>query len=497
MPISDLPTKRICIVGAGPCGLIALQVILDSPEFRNGRWMPTVFEAREGLGGIWNPASAMNSTDPPLSPIYDSMTTNIPHPVMAYNAFPFPHSTPLFPPASTVQRYLEAFASHFHLRPHIHLNTTVEDAKWDKKRCVWQIRTRKTHTTTELLFDYLIVANGHFRKPRFPDISGLSAWVEARKAYHSAWYRRPSDVTLSDATKVLVMGNGPSGMDISAELALNRKTVIQSTNGAVPSSGESAKHGAIARFDDVVSGTVVFEDGTTEKNVDKVILCTGYEFDIPFLSSIVKNSRLSIPESADDVDPTALHSMIQNSSYHLYPLAKHIFPLIERTVPSTRLAFMGLLLRGTPFSLFEAQAHAIVSVFRDPHLLDIDKELTEVSKKHNQLIGHYGMMKRLTVESAKDWHRPTEPESFVYRDTLYELAGSKMRVTGWEKDMWKWKVELRKEWKRLEERGESGLWVNGVGEALHSQEGWVRLMYRILDMARVETKQVVRPNDDP
>ncbi len=45
--------KRICIIGAGPSGLAALKVIRDAEEFKTGIWLPTVFEARDKIGGIW------------------------------------------------------------------------------------------------------------------------------------------------------------------------------------------------------------------------------------------------------------------------------------------------------------------------------------------------------------------------------------------------------------------------------------------------------------
>jgi cation diffusion facilitator CzcD-associated flavoprotein CzcO len=50
----DVPqTKSICIIGAGPAGLAALKIILDSPQYKAGLWIPTAFEARNKIGGVW------------------------------------------------------------------------------------------------------------------------------------------------------------------------------------------------------------------------------------------------------------------------------------------------------------------------------------------------------------------------------------------------------------------------------------------------------------
>ena len=46
-------TKRICVIGSGSSGLVALKVIKDTPQFKSGQWNAVAFEARDGIGGIW------------------------------------------------------------------------------------------------------------------------------------------------------------------------------------------------------------------------------------------------------------------------------------------------------------------------------------------------------------------------------------------------------------------------------------------------------------
>jgi cation diffusion facilitator CzcD-associated flavoprotein CzcO len=142
--------------------------------------------------------------DPPLTPLYDSMTTNLPHPIMAYTSFPFPPSTPVFPKASIVQTYLEGYRDHFHLSPYIRLNTTVSDIHWDAESKVYKIALSTGET---LSFDFIVVANGHNRVPIYPKTPGLSKWLQEGKASHSAWYRSPHNL----GNIVLVVGDGLSG----------------------------------------------------------------------------------------------------------------------------------------------------------------------------------------------------------------------------------------------------------------------------------------------
>ena len=37
----------------GPVGLGALKVVKDAPQFKEGKWKVTAYEAREKIGGIW------------------------------------------------------------------------------------------------------------------------------------------------------------------------------------------------------------------------------------------------------------------------------------------------------------------------------------------------------------------------------------------------------------------------------------------------------------
>jgi cation diffusion facilitator CzcD-associated flavoprotein CzcO len=48
-----LKPQRICIVGAGAAGLAVLKAIVDTPQHKAGVWVPSAFEAREEIGGVW------------------------------------------------------------------------------------------------------------------------------------------------------------------------------------------------------------------------------------------------------------------------------------------------------------------------------------------------------------------------------------------------------------------------------------------------------------
>ncbi|KAF5379214.1 hypothetical protein D9615_005880 [Tricholomella constricta] len=476
---SDDGTKTICIIGAGPAGLAALKVVLESPQHKAGQWKATAFEARDRIGGVWLPAPPTD--DPPLTPLYESLTTNLPHPIMAFTSYSFPPATPLFPHANLVHKYLDDYADHFLLRTHIQLNTTVTSVTRSPSNSNWHV-TLSTGFT--LPFDLVVVCNGHYRIPRYPNIPGIASWLTSGRATHSAWYRHPHN--LGDT--VLVVGAGPSGQDISAEMRTAARSVIHSVSGA-PSedTGNLKRRGRVTHFGSSDDGQVTFEDGSTESGINHCILATGYEVSFPFLAP-----DIICPEIPPPVPP--LPRDVYNSTYGVFPLAKHIFPL-QSAFPPSSLAFLGLLVRVAPFPIMEAQARAVLHAFADPESLEPMQEAVDIMSRYEELRDGVGDS---PLAIAKAWHRFEPLQQFEYRDALYDFfkpaegdlgpvwddkeskgveSGRYTKVPQWEKEAYLNKDVLRKAWLRLEETGEAEKWVKGVGEGgLHE---WIEMMQKL------------------
>ncbi|THU93409.1 FAD/NAD(P)-binding domain-containing protein [Dendrothele bispora CBS 962.96] len=522
-PLADGNDIKICIIGGGgAAGLASLKTILDSPQFKRGAWQVTAYEAREGLGGVWLPAPP--TSNPPATPMYDSLTTNLPHPVMAFSSFWFPPSTPVYPKAVYVQRYLEAYAEHYKLKPYIKLNTQVQnvtriqDSVSSKKKWKAELSTGETE-----LFDFVMVCNGHYNEPRYPAVLGVGKWLEAGKAIHSAWYRSPESIP-GKMKKILIVGAGPSGSDITHELGFSdvAETVLHSITGG----GGSQDSNRVQMRDRVVEfrgdDEVLFGDGTIEKGVDFVILATGYQYTFPFFknSGIFKNG---IPPAVPPIPGD-----LWDSTYNVFPLAKHLFPLsitastgsLVSSSPDPSLAFLCLLVRVAPFPVLEAQARAVVHVFGNPHTLDSTREAVDVVSRYEEL--------RIRVSTAtgsiKDeeherrmiahiWHKFEGHQQFDYRDELYAFADAsqypnsgpdavegisgRVLVEPWEKVMCDETAILRRFWVELEKRGEAESWLKGVGES-GGDEGrreWVTLLERMLKAAREEEQLELKDED--
>ncbi|KAK7441817.1 monooxygenase [Stygiomarasmius scandens] len=516
-PVNARDIKKICIIGGGgSAGLASLKTILDTPQFKRGIWQTTAYEAREGLGGVWLPAPPTST--PPATPMYDSLTTNLPHPVMAFSSFWFPPATPVYPKAVYVQRYLEAYAEHYGLNSYIELNTCVETVSRipDSDMAQSQRKWKVTLSTGKIeYFDFVMVCNGHYHEPRYPAVSGLEKWLETGKAMHSAWYRNPENLP-GKMQKILVVGAGPSGSDICHEVALSdaAEMVLHSISGGGGSkdSGKIWTRGRVTEFRD---DEVVFDDGTVEKGVDFVILATGYQLSFPFFkdSGLFKNGVPPVvPPIPED---------LWNSTYNVFPLAKHLFPLASTDSPTSSpdpsLTFLCLLVRVAPFPVLEAQARAVVHVFGNPHTLDPTREAVDVVSRYEELKARVSGSN--TDEDherrmiAHVWHKFEGHQQFDYRDELYAFADAssypvsgpdavegisgRILVEPWEKLMCDETAILRKFWVELEKRGEAEKWLKGVGESdgAEGRKEWVGLLEKMLKAAREEEKLELKEED--
>ena len=402
---------------------------------------------------------------------------------MAFAAMPFPPSTPVYPRARVVEDYLDSFISRFDLSPNIRLDTTVDGLERDETNSFWRARlSGPDHANEWLRFDKVVVANGHERLPRYPDIPGLDRWLAAGKATHSAWYRRP----VASGSTILIVGGGPSGGDICTEMAgLPSTTVVyfsvRDPPFYLPRTTKFQYRGLVAEFLAIGEdgrGKVRYDDGTVDE-IDSCILTTGYKMTLPFLpTSLLETSLPPTPI------PPIPKDKLYNSTYHIFPLLKYLFPATDK-YPPTSLAFPGLLHLVSPFPLVEAQAHAMVKLWTSPELLDVDSEVDAVISRYGMLGDRY---EGNELQVAKRYFSFDLPEQFQYRDGLYTLAYGddeeklkKYLSPSWHKTMVWHTPLLMAEWEEMEKSGEAEDFVKGVGEV--SSDEWEEVMRKLLARA--------------
>jgi hypothetical protein len=380
---------------------------------------------------------------------------------MAFSSYWFKPGTPLYPPASTVLEYLQSYAVHFDLLKYVQLNVRVEQAIWKAES--WKVRLSNGHIHR---FDKLIVANGHYGLPRYPAIPGIKHWLDTNRASHSVYFRNELSY---NGQVVLVIGNGPSGQDISAEVAKVARTVYHSTTGGTPNkTGNIHQRGRVIKFKE--DGTVIFDDGGPPSEIiEHAILATGYVMSFPFLPQLRAGPMSEMP-------PLPTHLI--NTSYSLFPLARHLFPLQDDFPPSA-IAFIGLPIRVAPFPLFEAQCRYIVQVYKDAATFDETEESRRVIARFDALCNQWGHKLDLV---AKLWHVFEKGElQFTYRKELLDIANAPAECypEEWALRIYMYKLELRDAWRNLEYEGKADEWVKNVG--IGGRDEWVEMMDRLLD----------------
>jgi hypothetical protein len=269
---------------------------------------------------------------------------------------------------------------------------------------------------------------------------------------------------------IMVVGGGPSAMDICTDMMGVIPLILNSTPGSTPQHGltysnDTKTYRKVGRVVEYRSGgSVLLEDGSIESDIDLVILATGYEVSFPFLPQI----KSGIPSL-----PPPLPNELYNSTYHVFPLAHQLFPL-RGDFPPTSIAFPGLQYRVMPFPLYEDQARAIARVLEDPASLDPLSCAVDIVTRAHTLMREHRTDDPLHI--AREWSRFGLLEPFEYRAQLNAFAGKNWMAPEWEIEFWKNKAVLRREWKAIEQSGKVEEWTKGV----KGMEDWIRICKKLI-----------------
>lgn len=183
-----------------------------------------------------------------------------------------------------------------------------------------------------------------------PVISGLDHFPGP--VLHSHWFRTSDAFTNK---RVLIVGSGPSGIDITITLAPHTTAmyvVYHRTPVSCRLPPNAEQFPSVVKIDP--DGTVHFKNGMS-RQCDAIILCTGYQYSFPFLTA----------ESGIRVE----------AGQRVAPLFKHTFNAVH---PS--MAFVGLNFKVAPFPYFDVQTRFILSMFSGRAQLPPSEEMIQESE---------------------------------------------------------------------------------------------------------------------
>ncbi|XP_032521593.2 senecionine N-oxygenase-like [Danaus plexippus] len=263
-----------CVIGAGYSGLAAARYLQQyGLKF-------TVFERTKYVGGTWrfDPHIGVDEDGVPVSTSqYKYLKINSPRQTMEYDGYPFPDDTPSFVSGVCFYNYIKSFVKQFDLMKNIQLRSYVKSVK--RLEDTWELTYTRTDTNENdtVYCDFVVVAIGQYNKPHVGKFSGLDEFEGT--VIHSHDYKCPETYKNSN---VLVVGGGPSGLDIAIQLQKVAKKIVHSHHLRYnePQLPENyVKKPDIKNF---VRNGVFFND-TSFEELDHVILATGYRIHHPFL----------------------------------------------------------------------------------------------------------------------------------------------------------------------------------------------------------------------
>jgi cation diffusion facilitator CzcD-associated flavoprotein CzcO len=192
------PQPRICVIGAGPCGLTALKNLLAA-----GLSNVICYDDSDAIGGNWVFREEADRTS-----VYFSTHIISSKRLSEFEDYPMPTDYPDFPSHRQLRAYFDSYAAHFGLEPFIRLRTRVEGAQRGTDGR-WSLSLSGGSRED---FDHLVVCSGHHRDPHIPEDAGDFTG----EVLHSRDFKRAEK--FSDR-RVLVIGGGNSACDIAVDIS--------------------------------------------------------------------------------------------------------------------------------------------------------------------------------------------------------------------------------------------------------------------------------------
>ncbi|RFU78500.1 hypothetical protein TARUN_3747 [Trichoderma arundinaceum] len=219
-------SKSVCIVGAGPSGLVAAKTLLHNAP--KGEFKVSIFDSQAAIGGLW-PTSKTDS-DRLVHPL---MVANQSRHTVQFSDLAWEDDAPQFPRAWQVGKYLERYQSRYlDDNPSFELRLKSRVAKAEKRNdgsAGWKVHIQSGDSEESRDFDYLIIASGYFGKPIIPQ-----CFINAKTSVpiiHSSQYRDLKGLLgegKQDGGKILIVGGQMSGVEIAGTIASHLSSAVNS-----------------------------------------------------------------------------------------------------------------------------------------------------------------------------------------------------------------------------------------------------------------------------
>lgn len=287
-----------------------------------------------------------------------------------------------------VLKYLNDYTDHFALRKYIKFNHEILNVKRQKERWIIRIRNLMSQDIIVKEYDGLFVCVGRYFRPRIPDHLKEDLERFEGSVIHSHDYR------INEAYRqqnVVVLGAGPSGLDITIEISgvATKVFLLHLRKQEYPNLPENVIQ-VLSSIKSLGSDSVTLENGEVLNDINSIIWATGYHYDFQFMDescqiSIVNDRRVE----------------------HLF---MHMINIHEPT-----MALFSIQQRILPFPLFHQQVLFFIQVLLGQVKLPSKELMLQENKRELQ----EKISKGLT---EKHFHAMNHGFLWPYDDRLSEMA---------------------------------------------------------------------------
>lgn len=179
-------TLRVAIIGAGPSGLAQLRAFQSAHA--QGAPMPEIvcFEKQADWGGMWN-YTWRTGLDQHGEPVHGSMYrylwSNGPKECLEFADYSFDEhfGRPIssYPPREVLWDYIQGRVKKAGVRDYIRFNTVVKNVSFNERTREFTVSAHdySAGVGIEQVFDFVVVASGHFSTPHVPEFEGFERFT--------------------------------------------------------------------------------------------------------------------------------------------------------------------------------------------------------------------------------------------------------------------------------------------------------------------------------
>ncbi|XP_053674884.1 senecionine N-oxygenase-like [Anopheles nili] len=334
---------RYCIIGAGMAGMAAARRVFEIGE------EVVIFERNNQIGGTWIYTDNVG-TDRYGLPIHTSMyrglRTNLPKEVMGYPDFPVPAQKNSYIDSKDILSFIRLYADRYDIKRYIKFAHHViqvhptKDGQW-----IVEVENLAEQQKLFYRFDFLFICNGHYHTPNIPCIKGSNRFQGQQ--LHSHDYRNADHY---EDKAVLVIGAGPSGMDIALELTKKARRVTISHHMELLTFAFPSNLNQQTDVSLFTENGAKFTNGH-EESYDVILYCTGFRYNFPFLGV---DCGIHVDEN------------------HVKPLYKHCININHPT-----MAFIGLPFYVCAAQMMDLQVRFCLKYFKGELSLPTQNEMLE------------------------------------------------------------------------------------------------------------------------